>query len=140
MRLDLILRVAAKLILPFMLMFAIYVQLHGDYSAGGGFQAGAIAAAGVILYALVFGLAPAQRIVPPAVVETLVPLGALIYVAVGVAGWLTGGNFLEFNYLGYDRVHAQEWGVLLVEAGVFITVSSTLVAIFYAFAGRGRVR
>ncbi len=140
MRLDLILRVAAKLILPFMLLFALYVQLHGEYSAGGGFQAGAIAAAGVILYALVFGLAPAQRIVPPAVVETLIPLGALIYVAVGVAGWLTGGNFLEFNYLSYDQVHSQEWGVVLVEAGVFITVSSTLVAIFYAFAGRGRAR
>lgn len=138
MRLDLILRVATKLILPFMLMFAVYVQLHGDYSAGGGFQAGAIAGAGVILYALVFGLAPAQRIVPPILVETLVPLGAGLYVAVGVAGWLTGGNFLEFNYLGYDRVHAQEWGVLLVELGVFITVSATMVVIFYAFVGRGR--
>lgn len=140
MRLDLILRVAAKLLMPFMLMFAIYVQLHGDYSAGGGFQAGAIAAAGVIIYALVFGLAPAQRIVPPALVETLVPLGVLIYVAVGVAGWLTGGNFLEFNHLVHDPVHAQEWGVLLVELGVFVTVSATLVAIFYAFAGRGRSR
>jgi multicomponent Na+:H+ antiporter subunit B len=138
MRLDLILRIATKLILPFMLMFAVYVQLHGDYSAGGGFQAGAIAGAGVILYALVFGLTPAQRIVPPILVETLVPLGAALYVAVGVAGWLTGGNFLEFNYLGYDRVHAQEWGVLLVELGVFITVSATMVVIFYAFVGRGR--
>jgi len=107
-----------------MLMFAIYVQLHGDYGAGGGFQAGAIAAAGVILYALVFGLAPAQRIVPPALVETLVPLGVFIYVAVGIAGWLTGVNFLDFNYLVHDRVHAQEWGVLLVELGVFVTVSA----------------
>jgi multicomponent Na+:H+ antiporter subunit B len=137
-RLDLILRVATKLILPFMLMFAIYVQLHADYGAGGGFQAGAIAGAAVILYALVFGLAPAQRIVTPILVETLVPLGAAVFVAVGVAGWLTGGNFLEYNYLGYDPVHAQEWGVLLVEVGVFITVSATMVAIFYAFVGRGR--
>lgn len=140
MRLDLILRVATKLILPFMLLFAVYVQLHADYGAGGGFQAGAIAGAAVILYALVFGLAPAQRIVTPALVETLVPLGALIFVAVGVAGWLTGGNFLEYNYLGHDPVHAQEWGVFLVEIGVFVTVSATLVAIFYAFAGRGRSR
>ncbi len=140
MRLDLILRVATKLILPFMLLFALYVQFHGDYSAGGGFQAGTIAGAGVILYALVFGLAGAQRIVRPALVETLVPLGVLIYAGVGVAGWLTGGNYLEFNYLVHDPVHAQEWGVFLVEAGVFITVSSTMVAIFYAFTGRGRSR
>ena len=140
MRLDLILRVATKLILPFMLMFAVYVQLHGDYSAGGGFQAGAIAGAGIILYALVFGLAPAQRIVPSILVETLVPLGVLIFTGVGVAGWLTGGNFLEYSYLIHDPVHAQEWGVLLVELGVFVTVSATMVAIFYAFAGRGRSR
>jgi multicomponent Na+:H+ antiporter subunit B len=140
MRLDLILRVATKLILPFMLLFALYVQFHGDYSAGGGFQAGTIAGAGVILYALVFGLAGAQRIVRPALVETMIPLGVLIYASVGVAGWLTGGNYLEFNYLVHDPVHGQEWGVFLVEAGVFITVSSTMVAIFYAFTGRGRSR
>jgi multicomponent Na+:H+ antiporter subunit B len=140
MRLDLILRVAAKLILPFMLMFAACIQFHGDYGAGGGFQAGAIAGAAVILYALVFGLAPAQRIVTPLLVETLVPLGVLIYAAVGVAGWLTGGSFLEYNHLAHDPVHGQEWGVFLVEIGVFVTVSATMVAIFYAFAGRGRSR
>jgi len=138
MRLDLILRVAAKLILPFMLLFAVYVQLHGDYSAGGGFQAGTIAGAGVILYALVFGLAAARRIVPPVLVETLVPLGVLIYAGVGVAGWLTGGNYLEYNRLAHDPVHGQEWGVFLVEFGVFVTVAGTMVAIFFAFAGRGR--
>ena len=140
MRLDLILRVATKLILPFMLLFALYVQFHGDYGAGGGFQAGTIAGAGVILYALVFGLAAAQRIVRPALVETMIPLGVLIYASVGVAGWLTGGNYLDYNHLAHDPVHGQEWGVFLVEAGVFVTVSSTMVAIFYAFAGRGRSR
>jgi multicomponent Na+:H+ antiporter subunit B len=140
MRFDLILRVATKLILPFMLLFAVYVQFHGDYGPGGGFQAGTIAGAGVILYALVFGLAAARRIVPPVLVETLVPLGVFIYAAVGVAGWLTGGNYLEYNHLAHDQVHGQEWGVFLVELGVFVTVSATMVAIFYAFAGRGRSR
>jgi multicomponent Na+:H+ antiporter subunit B len=140
MRLDLILRVATKLILPFMLLFALYVQFHGDYGAGGGFQAGTIAGAGVILYALVFGLAAAQRIVRQGLVETMIPLGVLIYASVGVAGWLTGGNYLEYNHFAHDPVHGQEWGVFLVEAGVFVTVSSTMVAIFYAFTGRGRSR
>ena len=70
-------------------------------------------------------------------VETLVPLGVLIYAAVGVAGWLTGGNYLEYNLLAHDPVHGQEWGVFLVEVGVFVTVAATMVAIFYAFAGRG---
>ncbi len=136
MRLDTILRIATKFILPLMLLFALYVQFHGDYGPGGGFQAGVIAAATIIVYGLIYGLPAALRIVPPALVETMVPLGVLIYIAVGVAGMLTGGNFLYYSGLAHDSVHGQEWGVFLVEAGVFVTVSSTMLAIFYAFAGR----
>ena len=136
MRLDIILRVATKLILPLMLLFALYVQFHGDYGPGGGFQAGVIAAATIIIYGLIYGLPAVLRIVPPALVETMVPLGVLVYAAVGIVGTLTGGNFLYYSELAHDQVHGQEWGVFLVEAGVFITVSSTMLAIFYAFAGR----
>jgi len=136
LRLDTILRVATKLILPLMLLFALYVQFHGDYGPGGGFQAGVIAAATIIIYGLIYGLPAALRIVPPALVETMVPLGVLVYATVGIVGTLTGGNFLYYSELAHDQVHGQEWGVFLVEAGVFITVFSTMLAIFYAFAGR----
>jgi multicomponent Na+:H+ antiporter subunit B len=136
LRLDTILRVATKLILPLMLVFALYVQFHGDYGPGGGFQAGVIAAATIIIYSLIYGLPAALRIVPPASVETMVPLGVLVYAAVGIVGTLTGGNFLYYSELAHDQIHGQEWGVFLVEAGVFITVFSTMLAIFYAFAGR----
>jgi len=138
MRLDVILRVTTKLILPFMLLFAVYVQFHGDYGPGGGFQAGTIAAAGFILYGLIFGLPAMMRFVPAAIVEALIPLGVLIFAGVGVYSMLNGGNFLDYSHLEHDPVHGQEWGVFLVELGVFITVSSTMIAIFYAFAGRGR--
>ena len=136
MRLDIILRVATKFILPFAFLFALYVQFHGDYGRGGGFQAGVVAAAGIIVYGLVYGLPAAMRMVPPSWVETMIPLGALIYVSVGIVGMLTGGNFLYYSALAHDQVHGQEWGVFLVELGVFVTVASTMLAIFYAFAGR----
>jgi len=136
MRLDIILRVAAKFILAPLLLFALYVQFHGDYGPGGGFQAGVIAAAAVILYALINGQAAAERIVPGAFVERLVPAGVLIYAAVGVVSMLIGDNFLDYDHLAHDAVHGQEWGVFLVEAGVFVTVFSSMIAIFYAFAGR----
>jgi multicomponent Na+:H+ antiporter subunit B len=138
MRLDLILRVTTKLILPLMLVFAVYVQFHGDYGPGGGFQAGVIAGATFILYALIYGLEQTQRYVPMALVEVLIPLGVLIFAGVGVFGMLTGGTFLDYSHLLHDPVHGQEWGIFLVELGVFVTVSSTMLAIFYAFAGRGR--
>ena len=60
MSLDLILRVVAKLLMPFILLFALYVQFHGDFGPGGGFQAGVILAAAVIFYALIFGLHDAR--------------------------------------------------------------------------------
>ncbi len=138
MRLDVILRVTAKLILPLMLLFAVYVQFHADYGPGGGFQAGVIAGATLILYALIYGLGAVMRIVPVAAVEALIPLGVLVYVGVGVFGILAGGNFLDYSRLAHDPVHGQEWGVFLVEVGVFLTVAATMLAIFYALAARGR--
>src|SRR5918992_514049 len=71
---DLVLRIVAKLLMPFMLLFALYVQFHGDYGPGGGFQAGVIAAAAIVFYAITFGLAAAQRLVPERVVELGVAL------------------------------------------------------------------
>ena len=139
MRLDTILRVCTKMFIPFIFVFGLYVQLHGDFGPGGGFQAGVILAAGVILYAIIYGLAAAQRAVPKALVEFLVPLGVLIFAVVGLWGIATNGNYLEYNHLLHgDRVHGQHWGVFLVEIGVLVTVASTMIAIFYAFAGRGR--
>ena len=51
MRGDLVLRVIAKLLIPFILVFALYVQFHGDFGPGGGFQAGVIVAAAIIFHA-----------------------------------------------------------------------------------------
>lgn len=138
MRLDIVLRVATKLIVPFILLFALYVQFHGDYGPGGGFQAGVMAAAAVILYAIVFGLDAAQRLVPPVIPEIMVPLGVAIFAGVGVVNMMLGANFLEYSVLLHEPSHGQHLGILLVEGGVFVTVSGTMTAIFYALAGRGR--
>lgn len=138
MKRDLILRLGVKFLIPFMLLFALYVQLHGDYGPGGGFQAGVITAGAVIVYALIFGLDAAQQVVPRRVVETLVPLGALIYAGTGVVGLLYGHNYLDYSVLAPIAADGRERGILLVEAGVFVTVSSTMLALFYAFAERGR--
>ena len=106
MSLDLILRVGTKLILPFILLFALYVQFHGDYGPGGGFQAGVITAGMVILLAITFGLDAAQRIAPQALVERMIPLGVLIYAGTGVAGLLMGKNYLDYSVL---RPRPRPW-------------------------------
>ena len=139
MRSDLVLRVIAKLLIPFILLFALYVQFHGDFGPGGGFQAGVILAAAVIFYALIFGLAGARKIVPERLVESMMAVGVLLYAGVGVAGLLLGGNYLDYFVLDGDPVHGQHRGIFWVEAGVGITVSGVMLKVFYMFAGRGKV-
>ena len=144
MRLDVILRVISKLFIPFIIMFGFYVQFHGDYGPGGGFQAGVIIAAAVILYAIVFGKAAALKAVPKWAVEAMVPLGVLLFAGVGVWSLVQGTNYLDYDALMHspptheEAIHGQHWGVFLVELGVLITVTGTMITIFYSFAGRGR--
>jgi multicomponent Na+:H+ antiporter subunit B len=134
-----ILRVGTKILIPFILLFALYVQFHGDYGPGGGFQAGVIFAAGFILYALVYGLGNAIRVLPPKAVYICGALGILIYIGVGYVTLALGGVFLEYNVLAHEPVHGQLYGILGVELGVLITVFGAMVAIFYAFVGRRRL-
>jgi multicomponent Na+:H+ antiporter subunit B len=138
MSLDLILRIGTKLILPFILLFALYVQFHGDFGPGGGFQAGVIAAGMVILLAITFGLDAAQRIAPHWLVNRMVPFGVMIYAGTGAAGLVLGRNFLDYSVLSHDSAHGHELGIFLVEAGVLVTVAGTMTALFYAFVERGR--
>ena len=72
MRLDVILRVITKLLLPFILLFGLYVQFHGETGPGGGFQAGVIVGACIILYAIMFGLDRAMRVLPVTAVEKMI--------------------------------------------------------------------
>ncbi len=138
MRGYLVLRVIAKLLIPFILVFALYVQFHGDFGPGGGFQAGVIVAAAIIFHALIYGLPITRRVVPEWVVEIMVAAGILLYAGVGVAAMLLGGNFLDYSVLAHEPSHGQHRGIFLVELGVGITVTGVMLMIFYMFAGRSR--
>jgi len=137
MRHDLVLRVVAKLLIPFIVLFALYVQFHGDFGPGGGFQAGVILAAAFVLYALIFGLASARKVVPEPLVEAMMALGVLIYAGVGVAGIVLGGNYLDFFVLDPDTIIGQHRGIFWVEIGVAVTVSGVMLKMLYMFADRG---
>lgn len=139
MKLDVILRVTTKLILPFMLLFGLYVHFHGDFGPGGGFQAGVISAGMIILFSLIFGLKSAKHVIPQKVAEVMVPLGVLIYAGTGIVSLFYGKNFLDYSVFdSSDPAHGQHIGILLIELGVLVTVFGTMVAIYYAFVGRGR--
>jgi multicomponent Na+:H+ antiporter subunit B len=136
MRDTIILRVVVKLLLPAILIFALYVQFHGDYGPGGGFQAGVAAAAAVILYGLVFGVSAARKVIPQRILLALIPLGVLIFAGPGIFSLFLGANYLDYSPFGTHPEAGQHLGILIVEVGVFVTVSSSMLAIFYAFGGR----
>ena len=132
-------RVMSKFFIPLIMLFALYVQFHGDFGPGGGFQAGVIFAAAVVLYALIFGLKAAKQVVSPTVIEILVSLGVLIFAGTGMASVFLGGEFLNYNVFdAHDPAHGQHMGILLIELGVGITVAAVMICIFFSFAGRGR--
>lgn len=139
MRHDLILRVIAKLLIPFILLFALYVAFHGDFGPGGGFQAGAILAAAVIFYALIFGLADTRKLVPESIIESMMALGVLAFGTVGVAGLLLGGNFLDYFVLDRNPVVGQHRGIFWVELGVAVSVAGVMLKIFYMFTDHNQV-
>jgi multicomponent Na+:H+ antiporter subunit B len=134
-----VLKITAKFLIPLIMLFALYVQFHGEYSPGGGFQAGVIFAAAIILYGLVFGIEEARQVLPLGFLKAMAAGGALLFGAVGVASLALGGEFLNYNVFLADPVSAQHLGILLVELGVGLTVTAVMVIIFFCFAGREHV-
>lgn len=131
-----VLHVIAKLVIPMIILFALYVQFHGDFGPGGGFQAGVIAAAAFILYSLVFGLPRAFAVVSPTVLRYLAAFGVLLYAGVGVVSMLKGGHFLDYNVLAANPISGQHYGIIIIELGVGITVFAVMLSIFYAFGSQ----
>lgn len=136
LRHHLIPRIVGRIVVPFIVLFGLYVQFHGDYGPGGGFQAGALVSAGFILYALAEGEGAALRVLSFRVLAGMIAGGALLFGGVGVLGIILGGNFLDYSVLADDPVAGQHLGILLVEAGVGLTVTGVLLAIFHSFAAR----
>ena len=136
MRHHLVLRVVSKMLIPFILLFGLYVQFHGDFGPGGGFQAGVIFAAGFILYSLIFGIENGRKVMPPWLRRALLSIGVIIFGGTGLFGLILGGNFLDYNVLLENPVAGQHLGILLVELGVGITVSATMITIFFVFASQ----
>ncbi len=126
-------RIITKLIVPFILLFGLYVQFHGEISAGGGFQAGVIFASGFILYNVIFGINVGEKILPTGLTISIMAFGIFLYIFVGLLGILLGGNYLDYNLLGESKVQGQIIGIFLVELGVGITVSSVMILIYYSF-------
>ena len=133
-----ILRVVSKLLIPPIMLFALYVQFHGDFGPGGGFQAGVIFASAFILYALIFGVDNARKVAPAWLTRLMLAAGLLLFAGVGVITMLLGGDYLDYSMLSNDPHAGQHLGITLIEFGVGTTVAGAMITIFLIFDGRLR--
>lgn len=133
---HLIPRAVGGLLIPFMLLFGFYVQFHGEYGPGGGFQAGAIVATAFILYAILEGERTALKAFTRNAQTALIVGGSTLYGAVGVVCMLKGGTFLDYSVLMEDPVTARQVGIIIIELGVGMAVCGALLSIFHSFAAR----
>jgi len=131
-----VLQVVSKLCIPLILLFAFYVQFHGDFGPGGGFQAGVIFASAFVLHGLIFGEARTRLVMSPHALRFLMSLGVLLYAGTGVVSLLLGGNFLDYSVLSSDPISGQHWGILAVELGVGMTVTAVMISLFYCFSSK----
>lgn len=128
-----------RIIIPFTLVYGIYILTHGEFSPGGGFQAGALLAVGIVLVRLIQGANKESFNVPGPIAIVCAGVGTFIYAA---TGWLTlfgGGQFLDYSYLPVPMEHLAELhalGILMIEIGVTVCVMMTIIDIMDAIIER----
>ncbi|MCV3769351.1 MAG: Na(+)/H(+) antiporter subunit B [Wolbachia pipientis] len=130
---DPVLNTVTFLTVPFIILFALYILFHGDYTPGGGFQAGIIIASGIILYSMSFGIHTTLKAIPYSVIKFTNTLGILIYGGIGIATILLGQNFLSYNILSTNNITGQKLGIFVVELSVAFTVCSSMLIIYINF-------
>lgn len=139
---DFIVSRVAKLLIPFIQLYGLYVIAHGHHSPGGGFQGGVILAAGFLLLALSHNLTTLKQRISNKTLSIMSAGGVLIYFGYGCLAMLYGGNFLDYSalapLLGCDPVWARSHGILVVEIGVGLTVMSTMIVIYNNVVSHGR--
>lgn len=140
---DLIIKVSARLLVPFIQIFGLYVIVHGHYSPGGGFQGGVILGASFILLALAFGMKTSQEYMTLKVNTVFSNLGPAIFVGVGVLCALFGGLFLDYSALDslipMGPIEWRSFGIFLVEVGVGLAVMSIMVLLYWTLSSGGEM-
>lgn len=134
---SIVLDTAFRVLVPFTIVYGVYVLVFGEYSPGGGFQAGALLSVGVLLSKLVQG-EKAVFNMRGSIALIVAGIGTLFYTAVGLITMLFGGRFLEYEFLPLSlREPAQfhVWGILAIEVGVTMCVMATIIAIFSVLIG-----
>jgi len=138
---DIIIRTVARIFIPFIQLYALYVIMHGHHSPGGGFQGGVILGASFILYLVTHGLEEAKTRMSEIKAGLFSSFGLLIYSGIGLLCLILGSNYLDYGKLStvlrVIPAQARSLGILGVEIGVGIAVMAVMFSIFFDISTGG---
>ncbi|MDO9517480.1 MAG: Na(+)/H(+) antiporter subunit B [Methanosarcinaceae archaeon] len=130
---SIIIRTIVRIMIPFILLFSLYVIMHGASGPGGGFQGGVIFGAGIILYAMIYGIEEAKKKISDKANRILASGGLVLYAGTGLLAILFGGMFLEYGVIPLMPTTAYTAKILIdvVEIGIGMTVLAVMISLFF---------
>lgn len=131
---NIILKHLTLFILPYIILYSLYIQINGETSPGGGFQSGVIFASAVIAVDLLYGK---KKFLSKDLLLFTAVIGVIIYAATGVISLVFNDNYLNYYSICYDKILSQHLGIFLIEAGVGLTVAATMCLIYSVISYRG---
>lgn len=129
-----ILQTATRLLMPLLLLFAVFLLLRGHNQPGGGFVAGLVVSASYVLYAIAFGVAAARRalLVQP---STLLSVGLLVALVSGLPAVVSGRPFMSALWTTPPGFGGVAVGTpLIFDIGVFLAVVGVVSTIVFTLA------
>ena len=133
---SLILRATTPILMLLMMVVSIYALLRGHHESGGGFIGGLLAAAAFSLHALAYDVKSTRRLlgVEP---QVMIGTGLLMAVGAGITGLLSGGSFLQgqwlmVNFPGVGEIHVGT--SLIFDIGVYVVVTGVVLMIILTTA------
>ncbi|MBN1843333.1 MAG: Na(+)/H(+) antiporter subunit B [Deltaproteobacteria bacterium] len=138
---DVIVKTLARLLVSFIVVYALYVVMHGHHSPGGGFQGGVILAAGFVLLGISHGFEKTRKRMSEKLAGVISSIGVLVYGGIGVLCLILGGNYLDYGRLSklllVTEAEARSLGILGIEIGVALAVMAVMCVVFFAIYTAG---
>ena len=130
-----ILQTAVRLLMPLLLLFAVFLLLRGHNQPGGGFVGGLVVAASFVLYSIAFGVDAARRalLVRP---STLLGVGLLVALVSGLPAVAAGHAFMTalWTTVAAGSMAIAVGTPLLFDVGVFLAVIGVVLTIVFTLA------
>ena len=132
---SIILQTAARVLMPLLLLFAVFLLLRGHNQPGGGFVGGLVVGSSFVLYSIAFGVEAGRRalLVRP---STLLGVGPLVALASGLPATIAGEPFMTAKWMEVPLGGtAVALGTPLVfDVGVFLAVVGVVSTIVFTLA------